>query len=364
MVLTFCLPRNADSPVKNFFRKLLLLLFILSCWSVKGIGAVNEKGVSGIEEEAFLNLLVGYTPSLIISDEKLIFEAEPGGEDVWDYSVNGQGFPPRESVSIVFTVADSEHFGVTDDYTTYGKELTASVETDDNGEFSLLYAQVRYKPLSSGSHMTSITHTIVGYEAIENPTLTLGNAEALPVKFLSFKAKATEKSILLSWITASEKNNNHFELEISKNPAAGFEKLVSVNSKVQNSTIPTFYNYEYHFTGAGETLYFRLKQVDTDHAFSYSKIIAQESFSKTALEVAVAQNPVSDVARLSIGTEEAGELNILVMSMNGTEIFSRSYQITEGAAMMDLPFYSVPPGMYLLAAEFKGIQKRLKIMKN
>lgn len=90
----------------------------------------------------------------------------------------------------------------------------------------------------------------------------------LPIKLISFEAFRTEKEINYKWVTASEINNDYFEILVS-NDTFIWESISTTNG-AGNSAISLNYfatsdkiNYKYA----------KLKQVDFDGTASFSKIV-------------------------------------------------------------------------------------------
>jgi hypothetical protein len=92
----------------------------------------------------------------------------------------------------------------------------------------------------------------------------------LAIKLLSFTGKNNGSNNLLEWSTASEINNNHFDVERSVDGIV-FEKIAAIKG-AGNSSIVKQYQFTDHSALKGIS-YYRLKQVDTDSKFSYSDII-------------------------------------------------------------------------------------------
>ena len=91
----------------------------------------------------------------------------------------------------------------------------------------------------------------------------------LPVTLLFFTAKRANQEALLSWATSREINNHHFDVERSPN-GIDFQVLKQV-AGAGNSAVPKTYS----LTDPAPYLntYYRLKQVDVDGKFSYSRIV-------------------------------------------------------------------------------------------
>ena len=93
---------------------------------------------------------------------------------------------------------------------------------------------------------------------------------SLPVKLISFSGKNSENQNLLTWKTTSETNNSGFDIEKSKD-AKSFKKIGFVDGSGDSKE-----NKTYSFTDQTPfiTTYYRLKQIDYDGKFEYSRIIS------------------------------------------------------------------------------------------
>ena len=96
------------------------------------------------------------------------------------------------------------------------------------------------------------------------------NSGTLPVDFLSFDATMADHMVQLEWQTAFEDNNDGFEVQKSQNKQdwASIDFVIAKDNNEVNS-----YNYLDRQPHEGVN-YYRLKQLDFDGAYEYSKIIA------------------------------------------------------------------------------------------
>lgn len=97
------------------------------------------------------------------------------------------------------------------------------------------------------------------------------NEDVLPVELLSFQLDQAKDYDLLTWSTASEKNNDYFSIEMSLD-SENFKEIAKVNG-ASTTNIQQDYQYE-NYDIIPDIVYYRLKQVDFDGAYQYSKIIA------------------------------------------------------------------------------------------
>jgi hypothetical protein len=196
-------------------------------------------------------------------------------------------------------------------------------------------------------------------------TFTLG-AFPLPVELTAFTAKAVRNtSTQLDWTTASEKNNDHFDVERSLNGTA-FVKIGEVKGQ-GNKTSPT----AYAFTDAdaarlGSTLYYRLRQVDADGTATYSPVRTVR-FDNTAAAPAIAlsvyPNPATAQASavtLDLSTLPQGTYQATVLDATGRLV--ATYSVV-GGVNKDLPVQALSPGVYLVQVRGNGLNLTQRLTK-
>jgi hypothetical protein len=170
----------------------------------------------------------------------------------------------------------------------------------------------------------------------------------LPITLVSFEGKALEKSNLLTWRTASETQNKGFDIEASPNPSKGggpntwrtigFVAGHGTTNKEQR------YIFKDEKPSNGVT-YYRLKQLDFDGRFEYSKIVAIAQKGDNV--VSVFPNPSNGVFTLS-GLENIEDEQISIVNSIGQNI-----AITvQNDGQMDLSAY--PSGVYYLRIASSG----------
>lgn len=123
----------------------------------------------------------------------------------------------------------------------------------------------------------------------------LGDGAPLPIELSYFKAKLTGNTIEFNWETFSEINSHYFEIEELINPDL-FESLGDI-SAAGNSNLPINYTFKDESFSTKTTRYFRLKMVDFDGSFKYSKLVKVEGFNKpNGYDILVKNNSIEIVA--------------------------------------------------------------------
>lgn len=161
--------------------------------------------------------------------------------------------------------------------------------------------------------------------------------QVLPVELISFKAALMANGININWITASETNNSHFEVERSSD---GME-FESIGSVPGNGSIYEAQTYEFaDFIPQKGINYYRLKQVDFDGVFEYSMVISVNISEEAS--IIIAPNPVQQNSELRIIGSSMNDIDFVLMDMTGQVV--RSYQnLDENIITIN----DLSPGIYL-----------------
>ncbi len=125
----------------------------------------------------------------------------------------------------------------------------------------------------------------------------IGAAGPVPVDWVSYNAKLVSEGLVeLTWTTATEKDNSHFEIEMSLDGIEWvFVDQVKSLADNGNSTSLLDYSYKYQLNNLNDVVYFRIKQVDFSGDFDYTNAIAVELEAKTPIIVETHGNGVATV---------------------------------------------------------------------
>lgn len=169
--------------------------------------------------------------------------------------------------------------------------------------------------------------------------LTLGNlsggSHPLPVTLVSFTGKVADEKVVLEWTTASEYNNAYFDVQRSEDGVT-FETIGRVNGK-GTSTVRN----DYRFIDIQPLIgvnYYRLKQVDTDGKFEYTKVIAVNFTQEDAgsAQVLVYPNPLQKQERLTLevkGFAPESEVSIQLVDMTGRVMYVATSKTTKSGML-------------------------------
>lgn len=202
---------------------------------------------------------------------------------------------------------------------------------------------------------------------IQNPRIngiTLDEVgTTFPVEMLSFDAtKGAEKEAVLTWATASELNNAGFEVQYSQDginyTTDGFVEGEGTTLEVQQ------YTYKMNDLNAGKYS-FRLKQIDYDGAYEYSRKVALTlQASSGRFLSSIYPNPTSDESHLFVSLKERQQLTIQVLNLSGQEVSAPIQLLMEANQSEEILIdtRNLTPGVYIVAingATFQEVQRLL-----
>lgn len=182
----------------------------------------------------------------------------------------------------------------------------------------------------------------------------------LPVLLVQFLAtKNADATIKLSWATAQEINSSSFDVERSADQGS-WEKIGSVKAKGYSS-IAANYSYTDQFPFAGNN-YYRLKMIDLDGKFNYSKVVAVFA-DKDSRPLVIYSNPFSDQIRVKVNVSRGQNLTLTVSDIIGKTYLKQSYSAQAGDNLINLAPAGAASGMYVLHIQGNTYDQTVKLAK-
>lgn len=169
----------------------------------------------------------------------------------------------------------------------------------------------------------------------------------LPIELLYFNAEPSGDQIICKWETASETDNDHFEVERSIDGVT-FEKVGDNILGCGKGTCPDshFYTITDHEKCVG-LVYYRLKQVDTDGNYSYSDIVAIDCGNK-ANHINVHPNPAQSSITLTFNESTDCNVTVSIIDYTGRIIFKKVYDAKKGLNQQLISIDNLSDGAYYL----------------
>ncbi|HWB26902.1 MAG TPA: T9SS type A sorting domain-containing protein, partial [Chitinophagaceae bacterium] len=193
------------------------------------------------------------------------------------------------------------------------------------------------------------------------------NDESLPVTLTSFTGNSAKGDNILLWQTKTEVNNSGFELQRSMN-GIDYTTLTFVPSAAPNGNSTTELNYTYvDHKASASTFYYRLKQLDKDGRFMFSRVvILVKQGTLGFLQATVYPNPVANQVNLSVVSSETKPVTVVINDIYGRAMVRKVFNVSQGENKLSIDITSLAKGSYfinMISSDGKA-QSSQKIIKN
>ncbi|PWU24319.1 hypothetical protein C5B42_00060 [Candidatus Cerribacteria bacterium 'Amazon FNV 2010 28 9'] len=175
---------------------------------------------------------------------------------------------------------------------------------------------------------------------------TAANQNPLPVTFGNIKGFVKNGGIEIDWITYSEVNVDHYEIERSVNGGQQFQTIGQTAAR--NTNNQTEYGWMDATPGTGVNLY-RIKSVDIDGKVSYS-IIVKVNLVFTGDDILIYPNPTQNgYVSFQSSDLHKGTYTVKVINSGGQEIYRLKFEHQGGAFSQTITLPTgLKSGMYNL----------------
>ena len=165
----------------------------------------------------------------------------------------------------------------------------------------------------------------------------IGDIGILPIELLGFDGRANSEWNDLSWVTATERNSERFDL-LRSSDASDFVPIASIPAAGESQATLN-YSYTDLLPPLG-TAYYQLRMVDLDGYEELSHVIA---ISRDNGSIRVFPNPAEEAVQVVIGDKQTGG-TLYLIDTDGRILNSKPIQ--DDRSMHTLPLRDIAAGSY------------------
>ncbi len=281
---------------------------------------------------------VGLTSKSFLGRQKakLVYETKAGGNSF-------SGSPVTTGVTTTGSQASYSDLG------TSGTELKTTYAKNN-----FLRVRLKYDPVTSiTGQVYSPWRYMTNYKLSNTP---------LPVDLTYFEAQPRiNHTALLSWSTASEINNSHFEIERSYDGST-FEIVGEVAGNGNSQHLIEYTFKDESISLIQNTVFYRLKQVDFDGTYEYSDIrVVRFDRIGEGMHLIAYPNPFLEEVTLMVSLPQGEDYSLEITDLKGAKVHQSNHTFTSGVHLLNLAKWN--KGVYLVEVVSKQGSEHLKVMK-
>jgi hypothetical protein len=186
----------------------------------------------------------------------------------------------------------------------------------------------------------------------------------VPVELTSFRASVGDNGVELTWTTATELNNVGFDIERRAADATHFDKIGFVKGQGTTTNISS---YTFVDRNAAGKLFYRLKQLDQNGTFDFSKTIEVDATKLVKFELSQNYpNPFNPTTTITYSVPQNTFVTLKIYNILGSEVAELvNGQVDAGVHKVNFNAYNLNSGVYFYTIKAGNFSetKKLTLMK-
>jgi hypothetical protein len=325
--------------MKKMYLLITLLIITHTAYSICAINTLQNDLPGG----AFWQPYTDYT--VIVSLNNTAGPSDPDGFNDSDFTISclgAIGACNTLSYSIISNTADHNS-----GYLGFTVSQISSVPPGVNPNVQIRVTISPTAPFSACSNLASKTFMV----------------QFLPVEYVSFDVKLDDTGALLNWVTASESDNEMFVVERSSD-GKNFDAIGKVTGA---GTTQEMQNYQFKDETVKDAVrspvaYYRLKQMDFDGSYTYSKTISLFLSKKDRYRIERLRMS-GDALLFDLLSELEGKAVLSIYGINGNLMYSSKFNFNRGTEQITEELGDLPAGLYYLSLNLNGHNFNARFVK-
>jgi hypothetical protein len=173
----------------------------------------------------------------------------------------------------------------------------------------------------------------------------------LPITLLNFKGQTFGSGNVLTWTTATEQNNQGFEVQRSVD-GSNYTTIAIVGTKAVNGYSVSNLTYQYtDYKPSKGNCYYRIKQIDKDGKSTFSPTLLLKLLTDNKLVLShIYPNPVKSSLNVVVTVPENDKVNLIVTDLAGKVLVHSSSTVAAGSNNVSLNVGKLSTGSYIIKA--------------
>jgi hypothetical protein len=182
----------------------------------------------------------------------------------------------------------------------------------------------------------------------------------LPVSLTSFKGDLQNNEVSLNWRTASEQNNDYFEV-LRAGEDKNFVAIAKIKGNGTKNEVSDYY-YQDKSPLAGNN-YYQLKQVDFDGKSTIHEnvVVVKSGFATTSLAI---MSNADNGLKVNIQADQKSKGTLTLFNINGQKVFEANVVLNQGFNEFNYQTLSIEKGVYIAKVSAGSLQLNKKFLKN
>ncbi len=193
---------------------------------------------------------------------------------------------------------------------------------------------------------------------------TAQGPSTLPVHWLSVDAVPLDDRIRVNWVTATEVNNNGFEVEKLNESSNHFESIAWLNG-AGNSNQVNNYSFDDANVEFNEDYFYKIKQVDFNGTISYSGIVHARIKHQEDSKIQLFPNPITPESKLVFDLDHSTSVKISIVNVLGEVLMQDDLgRLKQGNYNINITslFANLRVGLYTVSVEMDAHFEHLKVL--
>lgn len=169
---------------------------------------------------------------------------------------------------------------------------------------------------------------------------------ALPLQWGQVKGICNNNIMTVQWETLQEINTQHFIVERSSN-GTSWQGIQLIAAAGQSASSIQYSISDSAITNAS-VLYYRIKSVDLDGSYSYSKVITIKPCSFTVNSMKLFPVPAITTLQLSFNSGNKQKASLRIFNPQGQQVKTQDLVIQEGNNLFTVDVRGLPAGTYYM----------------